>query len=665
MSELKVHEVLARAFAAEGVDTLFALMGDGNMYWATALARQHGARIIHARHEHSAVAMADGWARKTGRVGVATTTCGPGFTQIMTALTVAVRRGTPLIVFVGDTPTTDGYHVQGIDQRPLAEATGARFIALRTMDRLLEDVREAFYVAAYERRPVVLSVPMDLQSRTFEWLPDYRPSAELMPRPQRMAPDPQMIAEAVQLIAGASKPIILAGEGAVRSGAGAVLEKLGERTGALLATTLRAKGFFDRSPWAIGISGAFAGDLAREYLAAADVVIAVGASLSAYTTEQGYMFPNAKVIQIDAQPRGLWQGLRVADLHIRADAQSAATALLAELEKRSARGEGFRSTATKEAIAADRPDARQQPIDPGTIDPRNALLELDKVIPADWDVVVGVGHFFNFVMTHMRGRVPERWHITHDFGAIGQGLPTAIGVAVARGDGKSDPDRGRRQPAHARAGARGFATARHQAADLHAQRRRLQRRGAQAGAGWRRSRRGDLRTSRPCGHRQGLQPGWRNRRRRRQAQGPVCGTRAGRPLHRLGPARVGQGRVATVPPRLLGRDLRLSARAIPAAPCARCRAPARSACCDARSAPACTEPAAAGGARPGAACVWRPPRPARSTCRDWTSTAVLSASMVPRYMGARGRGICPDSQRMVSVWTAPRVFSVSSDCRAT
>jgi acetolactate synthase I/II/III large subunit len=436
MSDLKVHQVLARAFAAEGVDTVFALMGDGNMYWATALARQHGARIIHARHEHSAVAMADGWARKTGRVGVATTTCGPGFTQIMTALTVAVRRGTPLVVFVGDTPIGDAYHVQGIDQRPFTEATGARFIPLRSVDRLLDDVREAFYVAAYERRPVVLSVPMDLQSRTFEWLPDYHPSADLMPRPQRMAPDPQMIAEAADLIKAAAKPIILAGEGAVRSDAGAALEKLGEQTGALLATTLRAKGYFDRSPWAIGISGAFAGDLAREYLAAADLVVAVGASLSAYTTEQGYMFPNAKVIQIDAQPRGLWQGLRVADLHIRADAQAGVTALSAELEKRHVRGEGFRSAATKEAIAADRPDARQQPIEPGTIDPRNALLELDKVIPADWDVVVGVGHFFNFVMTHMRGRMPERWHITHDFGAIGQGLATAIGVAVARGDGK-------------------------------------------------------------------------------------------------------------------------------------------------------------------------------------------------------------------------------------
>ena len=292
------------------------------------------------------------------------------------------------------------------------------------MDRLLEDVREAFYVAAYERRPVVLSVPMDLQSRTFEWLPDYRPSAELLPRPQRMAPDPQMVAEAVQLIAGASKPIILAGEGAVRSGAGAVLEKLGERTGALLATTLRAKWLYSTAALGRSASPARSPATWRANISpAADVVIAVGASLSAYTTEQGYMFPNAKVIQIDAQPRGLWQGLRVADLHIRADHSRPPPPCSPSLEKRSARGEGFRSTATKEAIAADRPDARQQPIDPGTIDPRNALLELDKVIPADWDVVVGVGHFFNFVMTHMRGRVPERWHITHDFGAIGQGPP--------------------------------------------------------------------------------------------------------------------------------------------------------------------------------------------------------------------------------------------------
>lgn len=436
MSDLKGYQLLAKAFAAEGVDCVFTLMGDGNMFWATTLAREYGVRLVHARHEHCAVAMADGYARKTGRVGIASTTCGPGFTQIMTALTVAVREGTPLIVFAGDTPIGDAYHIQQVYQRPFGEATGARFIAVRSVERMLEDVREAFYVARYERRPVVLSVPMDLQDRVFDWSADYAPSSTLIPREQRMFPDPALVSEAAAMIAAASRPILIAGEGAIRSGSAVALEALAQECGALLATTLRAKGLFDHLPWAIGISGAFSGDLAREYFAAADLVIAAGASLTAYTTEQGYLFPNAKVIQIDASPRGLWQGLRVADLHIRADAQAAANAIADALRVRGPARAGLRTREIGAKIAADTPDARQFPIEPGTVDPRAAVMELDRVIPPDWDVVVGVGHFFNFVMTHMRGRPAERWFVTHSFGAIGQGLPTAIGVAAARGDAK-------------------------------------------------------------------------------------------------------------------------------------------------------------------------------------------------------------------------------------
>ena len=98
MSKLKVSDMLARAFAAEGVDHLFTLMGDATMYWSTAMAELPGMKVIHARHEHCAVAMADGYARATGKVGVASTTCGPGFTQIMTALTIAARANVPLFV---------------------------------------------------------------------------------------------------------------------------------------------------------------------------------------------------------------------------------------------------------------------------------------------------------------------------------------------------------------------------------------------------------------------------------------------------------------------------------------------------------------------------------------------------------------------------------------
>jgi acetolactate synthase I/II/III large subunit len=436
MDDLRVHEVLAKGVAGEGVETVFTLMGDGNMYWATALARTHGVRLVHARHEHSAVAMADGYARATGRVGVASVTCGPGFTQIMTALTVAARHGTPMVVFAGDSHIGASFHVQQIEQRPLAEATGAHFIALRDENRALDDLREAFYLARFERRPVVLSAPMDLQQRTFPFDPDYEPSTTLMPRPQRPLPDPALVAEAADMIASAERPVILAGEGAVRSGADEAMEALGERIGALLATTLRAKGLFDRSPFAIGIAGAFSGEGARELFAEADLVIGIGAGLGHYTTEAGYLYPNARVIQIDTQPRGLWQGLKVADLHLRADARAASEALEVELARRGLARPGWRTAQVKERIAAEVPDSRQLPIEPGTVDPRQAVLELDRVIPRDWDVVVGVGHFFNFVMTHMRGRRPERWHVTHDFGAIGQGLPTAIGVAAARGDGK-------------------------------------------------------------------------------------------------------------------------------------------------------------------------------------------------------------------------------------
>ena len=83
--------MLVKAFVAEGVEVLFTMMGDANMYWSAKMADQPGVKVVHARHEHAACAMADGYARATGKVGVASTTCGPGFTQIITALTMAAR----------------------------------------------------------------------------------------------------------------------------------------------------------------------------------------------------------------------------------------------------------------------------------------------------------------------------------------------------------------------------------------------------------------------------------------------------------------------------------------------------------------------------------------------------------------------------------------------
>lgn len=436
MSKLKTSDMLAQAFKAEGVEHLFTLMGDANMYWSTAMAELPGIQVTHARHEHAAVAMADGYARATGKVGVSSTTCGPGFTQIMTALTCAARANTPMVIFAGDSPIAAAWYLQQIDMAPLTLATGAHYVPVRHMDRLLDNVREAFQVAQLERKPVVLSVPMDMQKQPWPHLTDYIPSSDLVPVAQRIHPDPVLVDRVVDMIAEAQKPILIGGRGAVYSGAKAEIEAIAEQTGGLVASSLLAKGLFHTNPFSLDIAGAYASDFAREQFAEADLVIGFGVGLGHYTTEGGYLYPGARTIQVDTNPRGLWQGLRTADLHVRADAKAGAAAILNRLQQRNIKKPGFRTPDLAKSIAGDVPDSKQFTIQPNLVDPRRAIEELDRTIPKDWDLVIGGGHYLSIAMTHLKNRAPEKYHVFVDFGAIGSALPAAIGIAKARGDGK-------------------------------------------------------------------------------------------------------------------------------------------------------------------------------------------------------------------------------------
>src|SRR5258708_14998450 len=229
MSNLPMYEVLAKAFASEGVDTVFNLMGDGNMHWATAMSKIDGVQMIHARHEHCACAMAMGYHCATGKPGVASVTCGPGVTQISTALATAVRANVPLVVFAGETPINAKFYNQAIDQGPVVHATGAHYVRAHSPARMLDHVREAFYVARYERRPVVLGVPYDLQKLPFGGGPDYVTSSAYIPQSGRMPPKPDSVAFLLEKPAAAQRPIILARRGARASGPQAAI---GERPAA-------------------------------------------------------------------------------------------------------------------------------------------------------------------------------------------------------------------------------------------------------------------------------------------------------------------------------------------------------------------------------------------------------------------------------------------------
>ena len=317
-------------------------------------------KVVHARHEHCAVAMADGYARATGKVGVASTTCGPGFTQIMTALTIAARGNVPLVVFAGDSPLLPRGTSSRSTWRRWRWPAARTMSAVKHVDRVLDNVREAFQVAqARAQAGGALACRWTCRSRPGRTSPTTRPPPSWLPMAQRPMPDPAMVDRVVDMIAEAEKPVdaspAAASSGRARAQA---LEALAEQCGALLATSLLGKGLFDGNPYALDIAGAFASDFARERFAEADLVIGIGVGLGHYTTEGGYLYPSARTVQIDINPRGLWQGLRTADLHVRADAKAAAEAIIAAPE--GARRRHAAASATRHG-PADRRATRRTP----------------------------------------------------------------------------------------------------------------------------------------------------------------------------------------------------------------------------------------------------------------------------------------------------------------
>ncbi len=435
MSDQRLYEVLAAAFAAEGVDTHFTLLGDGNMHWGIVLEERHGVRTIHARHEHCAVEMASAYAHITGRVGVASVTHGPGVTQIMTALTTAARGDIPLIVFASEAPTTAAWTIQHIDQAPLVRACGVEYIQIQSVNHALDRVREAFCVAQYERRPVVLGVSDDLQRTRMRDMPAYMPSSAFIPKHAPALPDPDSVSEVAAMIASAERPIILAGRGVMQAGAKAEVIELAERSGALLSTTLPARGLFEGEAYSIGIGGGWSSDVTTDLFAAADLVIAIGASLSGFTTHFGRLFPRARVIQIDERPQAVRHNRAVAQFHLRADARLGVAALNKHLSKLNGEKTGYRTEKTERRLRENEQPVPERAAD-GLIDPRRAVQEINRVVPKDWLLVGGSGHCAYFTATNTPGRPPDLYASIRHFGAIGSGLSHAIGIAVARNDRK-------------------------------------------------------------------------------------------------------------------------------------------------------------------------------------------------------------------------------------
>lgn len=424
---MRVSEAIARAVAAEiGDAPVFALIGDANLRLVGSLDRDAEAKLCFARDEGAAVAMADGYAQASGALGVASVTSGPGLTHAATSLLAAARMRTPLVVLAGDTPMRRASGLQAmmnIDQRRFAEACEAEFQGLRRPPSLADDIACAFERARTRRRPVLLNVPLDLQ--TMEAAPGWRYGASRPPAPPPKRPSREAIAEALVLIARSRRPLIVAGRGAVWADACAALEDLGRRIGALLGTTLLAKSCFGAGDWRVGVVGGYSRPATLRLVRDSDLVLAFGAELGHFTTQAGSLFQGRAVVRVDIDASAAEPPPHLA---IEADAREAALALCAALGERTYAG--FRTADTRNRLAepwADDPPAARD----GLLDPRALMRDLGASLPEGTHVVVGGGHFWSFPCLYLDPPRKGRYFCPLGAAAVGQALPFAIGVAHA------------------------------------------------------------------------------------------------------------------------------------------------------------------------------------------------------------------------------------------
>jgi acetolactate synthase I/II/III large subunit len=417
------HEAAARSFADQGIDTIFGLIGDGNLYMMDSFQRAAGGTYYSFANEASGVLAASGYASTSGKLGVATVTHGPAFTNTVTPLIEGVKSHTPILLIAGDTAVLDRENLQNISQRDITIAAGAGFEQVRAPGTIAEDVATAVRRAWAERRPIVLNVPVE-----FQWQEvDYTPAPVRHIAPQAVAPDPAVLEEAVGLIAGSNRPIVLAGQGAANAEARAALVRLAHRIGAPLATTLRGRELFLGEPHNLGIFGTLSHEVALDAISQADLVIAFGASLNYLTADRGGTLAGKKIVQVDTERAALNQFSPI-HLGIVGDSVTAAAGLVELLDEAEVKPTGFASPQLAERLASYHGAEYADMSTEHTVDIRTAVRMIDQVLPGDRTFVTDVGRFMVTALANVHVREPRAYVHTASFGAIGLGMANAIGA---------------------------------------------------------------------------------------------------------------------------------------------------------------------------------------------------------------------------------------------
>jgi acetolactate synthase-1/2/3 large subunit len=425
-------DAVLRSLEAEGVDVVFGLPGGAILPIYDALARGTSIRHVLARHEQGAGHMAEGYARASGRTGVAFATSGPGATNLVTPIADAWMDSTPLVCVTGQVRSfligTDAF--QECDIVGVTTPIVKHSWLVQDVEEIPRVLKAAFHVARTGRcGPVLVDIPRDVQEAAVDFsypdevdLPGWRPPTRGHPR---------QIGEAAKQIAAAERPVLYVGGGTLNADACGELLELAEAGRLPVVTTLMAKSAFPETHelhfgWP-GMHGPKWSNLAMNKC---DLLVAVGARFDDRVTGKLSAFaPGATVVHLDIDAAEISK-LRRADVPVVGPLKQVLADLAAQLGTLPAPQTG----PWLRQLEAWRDEFPLRYGTGDTLKPQRVLETLQRLTAGRDDVIwtTGVGQHQMWAMQYLRCDVPRTFITSGGLGTMGYGIPAAIGAKAAR-----------------------------------------------------------------------------------------------------------------------------------------------------------------------------------------------------------------------------------------
>jgi acetolactate synthase-1/2/3 large subunit len=432
-------KMLLECLAKEGVDCFFGYPGGVTLPLYDAIY-DHPIRHILVRHEENACFAAEGYARATGKVGVCCATSGPGATNLVTGLVDAMMDSIPIVAITGQVPTkligSDAF--QEADTFGITRSCTKHNFMVQKLDELQQIVHEAFYIASSGRPgPVLVDIPKDVFLAQGHYapvntihLPGYKVFTE---------GHAGQIRRAAQMIWDAERPWVYAGGGIIAAGASEELRQLVELVDMPAVCTLMGLGALGSDhPNFVSMPGMHGSYAANMGMSNCDVMIALGVRFDDRVTGRLAAFaPNAKVIHVDIDPAEIGKN-RAPDLPIVGDVKRVLQKMLRNLEELKAgnaeKNAGPRRGWWKQVRGWKQEHPLARPTSDTEIKPQHLMAEIDRLSGGQAIVTSDVGQHQMWGAQLIRFNEPRLWINSGGLGAMGFGLPSAIGAQFARPD---------------------------------------------------------------------------------------------------------------------------------------------------------------------------------------------------------------------------------------